>query len=139
MPGALARAVAIADYEDVDSEWPDHVKTCHREVWHLTLWHQMFTELNMYFMQDYVVLAHDIREKADLLGRSTNNWRPRLPIIVRVCAAWHVHAFSVVWRTDSLEECIYLWAWMVVRFFDARNETDASLHQILERAGLNFY
>lgn len=99
----------------------------------------MFTEIDMRFLDDYVILSHDIRHKAELLGNSTRNWRPRLPVIVRACAAWCVHALSVVWHTDTLEECLYLWVWIVVRFFDCRDETGASLHQILQRAKLEFH
>lgn len=135
--GSLARTVAMADYQDA-AECPDFLRICHRESWHLALWNQMFTEIDMHFLEDYVVLAHDIRHKAVHIGSSTRNWRPRLPVIVRACGTWCVHALSIVWRADTLEECLYLWTWIVVRFFDCRNETGASLHQILQRAELEF-
>jgi len=139
LPGSLVRAVAISDYGAVDNEWPEHVRQCHRDVWHLTLWHQLFTEIDMHFLDDYVVLAHDIRHKSAVIGRSKLNLHPRRPVVVRACATWCVHAHSLVWHTDTLEECLYLWAWLIVHFFDGRDERGASLQQILNRIGLSFY
>lgn len=138
MPGSVVRAAAISDYDDVDPAWPEHLRCCRRDVWHLTLWHQLFTEIDMDFLKDYVVFAHDLRQKSALLGTSTSNWLPRRPILVHACATWCVHALSVVWRTESVEECMYLWAWMIVRFFEGRDERGSSLIQVLERAGLVF-
>jgi hypothetical protein len=138
LSGSLVRSASLADYDEVDPAWPEHLRRCHREVWHLTLWHQLFTEIDMDFLRDYVVFAHDLRHKSPVIGRSKSNWVARRPLLVHLCASWYLHAFSVVWRTDSVEECMYLWAWLIVRFFDGRDERGASLHQVLERAKLVF-
>jgi hypothetical protein len=139
LPGTILRLAALAEYDEIDASWPEHLRRCHRDVWHLTLWHQLFTEIDMDFMQDYVVLAHDLRQKSELIGRSKSNWVARRPVIVHACATWTLHALSLVWRTDSVEECLYLWAWVIVRFFDGRDERGASILQVLDRAKIAFY
>lgn len=136
--GALVKAIAGND--DVDPTWPLHMSVCREEVWDLAMWHQLLTDTEMNFWTDYLVFAHDLREKAHIIGRSAVNLRPRLPIIVHASGTWCVHALSYVWRTNDVVESIYVWAWLIMCYYGGKNESGASLQcTFLQRANLTFH
>ena len=104
------------------------------------MWHQLMTDSDLNFWADNLVFSHDLREKSHIIGRSSVNLRPRLPIIVHACATWCVHAFSFVWRTENVLESIYVWAWLIMTYYEGKAESGASLNcTFQQRANLTFH
>ncbi len=103
-----------------------------RDVWTLVLLHNELDSLYYVpFLEHYVVLQQDLRERAAVYTAATRELRPRLPVLLRCCAAWCVHCPAEVWVCATLEEALVLWAKLVLERHAGRTEADVDIASTL--------
>lgn len=109
-------------------EWGESVVEVPRDAWRLALLHNELQSLfYVDFLRDYVVPAHELRERHEVYTRTRRQGKPRLPVLLRAAGYWHVHLPTECWPCASLPVALEWWVQLVHERFGDVTEEDTHL------------